>query len=190
MRLKYLTVLLGGLALAACESTSDDVGSAQGAGSASNKAAGAGASSGQVSSRSLSAPQPGSQEDLVVNVGDRVFFGLDRYDLNADSRAALEKQAAWMRKYGNVAVSIEGHANERGTREYNLALGERRATAVKNYLTALGIAPGRVESVSFGKECPVALGSSEAAWAQNRRSVSVVNRGGAASACAPSQSRR
>lgn len=118
---------------------------------------------------------PGTQEDLVVNVGDRVFFDFDKYNLDANARRTLEKQAAWLKSNSGVSVVVEGHADERGTREYNLALGERRANASKDYLVALGISPNRVKTISYGKERPVALGSNEAAWAQNRRSVTTVN---------------
>ncbi len=121
------------------------------------------------------APAPGTQADLVVNVGDRIFFGTDRYDLSGEARQVLDAQAAWMNQYPNVNLVIEGHADERGTREYNLALGERRANSVRNYLTALGVSPTRVTTVTFGKERPAVPGANEAAWAQNRRSVSKVN---------------
>lgn len=120
-------------------------------------------------------PVPGSAEDLVVNVGDRVFFGLDRADLAPDARAVLERQAQWLRQYPTATVVVEGHADERGTREYNLALGERRANAMRTYLVALGIDPTRIRIVSFGKERPAVLGSNEQSWAQNRRGVTVLN---------------
>jgi peptidoglycan-associated lipoprotein len=116
----------------------------------------------------------GTQIDLQVNVGDRVFFGFDKSDLAPEARATLDKQVAWLKKYGSVKVTIEGHCDERGTREYNLALGERRATTVKNYLVAEGISADRVKTISYGKERPAVLGSNEAAWAQNRRGVTVV----------------
>lgn len=119
-------------------------------------------------------PVPGTQQDLVVNVGDRVFFGYDQHDLTMEGRNTLERQAAWMRQYPNIRVTIEGHADERGTREYNLALGERRAQAARNYLIALGISPSRITTISYGKERPAVVGSNEAAWAQNRRAVTVV----------------
>lgn len=119
-------------------------------------------------------PAPGSQQDLVVNVGDRVFFGFDRYDLSREAQLTIERQAEWMKIYPNVNVIVEGHCDERGTREYNLALGDKRATSVKNYLVALGIDGSRVTTISYGKERPAVLGSNEAAWAQNRRSVIVV----------------
>ena len=121
-----------------------------------------------------SGPKMGSQEDLVVNVGDRVFFDFDKYNLGAEARRVLEKQAVWLKKYRIVTVAIEGHADERGTREYNLALGERRANSAKDYLVALGVSADRIRTISYGKERPVALGSNEAAWAQNRRSVTAV----------------
>ncbi len=120
-------------------------------------------------------PAPGTQQDLVVNVGDRVFFGYDRYDLTPEGQHTLEMQAEWMKRYPNVTVTIKGHCDERGTREYNLALGERRASAVKNYLSALGVDAARVKTISYGKEQPAVMGSNEEAWAQNRRSVTEVD---------------
>ena len=118
---------------------------------------------------------PGSQADLVANVGDRVFFDYDKSDLRADARAQVEKWAQWLKKYPQNTVTIEGHCDERGTREYNLALGERRAAAAKKYLAALGIEARRIATISYGKERPAVVGSNEAAWAQNRRDVMVVN---------------
>lgn len=118
---------------------------------------------------------PGSKEDFVVNVGDRVFFGYDKFDLTPEATKTLDKQAAWLKQYPQNTITIEGHADERGTREYNLALGERRANATKNYLTALGVDASRVTVISYGKERPAVLGSNEAAWAQNRRAVTVIN---------------
>jgi len=122
-------------------------------------------------------PRAGSQEDLVVNVGDRVFFAFDKYNLSSDARSILEKQAAWLAKYPSTTITVEGHCDERGTREYNLGLGERRANSVKDYLVALGTNPNRIKTISYGKERPVALGSNEAAWAQNRRGVTKVTGG-------------
>lgn len=120
-------------------------------------------------------PAPGTQQDLVVNVGDRVFFGYDRSDLTAEGQGTLQMQADWLKQYPSVNVTIEGHADERGTREYNLALGERRAQAVKSYLVALGISPMRITTISYGKERPAVMGSNPAAWSQNRRGVTVVD---------------
>ncbi len=116
----------------------------------------------------------GSKQDLVINVGDRVFFGFDKSTLSGEARGTLEKQAAWLKRYGGYEVTIEGHADERGTREYNLALGERRANSIKDFLVALGLNPGRVVPISFGKEKPVALGHNDAAWGQNRRGVTTL----------------
>ncbi len=123
----------------------------------------------------LDGPAPGTQQDLVVNVGDRVFFGFDRYDLTSEAQRTLEKQAEWLKRHSHVRVTVEGHCDERGTREYNLALGERRAQSVKSYLVALGVPSGRIHVVSYGKERPAVLGANPAAWAQNRRGVTVVD---------------
>jgi peptidoglycan-associated lipoprotein len=117
----------------------------------------------------------GSKEDFVINVGDRVFFDYDQYDLKSEAQAQLEKQAAWLQQYPAVTITVEGHADERGTREYNLALGERRANAALNYLVALGVDPNRLQTISYGKERPDVLGSDESAWAQNRRAVTTIN---------------
>lgn len=119
-------------------------------------------------------PVEGSQEHLEQQAGDRVFFAFDQYDLSNEAQATLRAQADWLRQFPAVNVTIEGHCDERGTREYNLALGERRATAAKNYLVALGIDASRIETVSYGKERPAVLGNGEDAWAQNRRAVMVV----------------
>ena len=118
---------------------------------------------------------PGSQQDLVVNVGDRVFFGYDQIDLSPEARSTLERQAAWLKQYPSVSVTIEGHADERGTREYNLALGEKRAASTKSYLMSLGIDGSRLNTISYGKERPAVPEASAAAWSQNRRAVTVVN---------------
>jgi peptidoglycan-associated lipoprotein len=119
-------------------------------------------------------PVKGSQEDFMASVSsDRIFFALNEYDVDAEDQATLQSQAAWLQQNPSVRVTIEGHADERGTRDYNIALGERRANAAKNYLASLGIDPSRITTVSYGKERPAALGSDEAAWAQNRRAVTV-----------------
>jgi peptidoglycan-associated lipoprotein len=118
---------------------------------------------------------PGSQQDLEASAGDRVFFAFDRSDITPEARETLARQADWLRRYPNVSATIEGHCDERGTREYNLALGERRAQAVKNVLVALGIPASRISTISYGKERPAVVGSSEEAYAQNRRAVTTVN---------------
>jgi peptidoglycan-associated lipoprotein len=121
-----------------------------------------------------SAIRPGSQEDLVANVGDRVFFAFDSSVITADQRPTLERQARWMQQNAQVTVMVEGHADERGTREYNLALGQRRANSARDVLVANGVAGARLATISYGKDRPAALGSDESAWAQNRRAVTVV----------------
>ncbi|HEX3521569.1 MAG TPA: peptidoglycan-associated lipoprotein Pal [Stellaceae bacterium] len=118
---------------------------------------------------------PGSQQDLEASAGDRVFFAFDRSDITPEAQEILARQADWLRRYPNVTVTIEGHCDERGTREYNLALGERRAQAVKNVLVASGIPASRISTISYGKERPAVVGSSEDAYAQNRRAVTTVN---------------
>ncbi|MBX6327555.1 MAG: peptidoglycan-associated lipoprotein Pal [Pseudolabrys sp.] len=122
-----------------------------------------------------SAAVPGSQQDFVVNVGDRVFFETDSSELSAQARATLDKQAQWLSRYPQYTFTIEGHADERGTREYNLALGARRAQAVRDYLISRGIAANRMNTISYGKERPVALCDDISCWAQNRRAVTVLN---------------
>jgi len=119
-------------------------------------------------------PVPGSQADFLASVtSDRVYFDTDKYDIDAQDQAVLRSQAQWLARYPNKKFTIEGHCDERGTREYNLALGERRANAAKNYLVSLGIDVSRISVISYGKERPAALGSDEAAWAKNRRAVTV-----------------
>ena len=119
--------------------------------------------------------EPGSQEDLIVNVGDRVFFGYNSSELDTDAQQLLQDQAAWLKQYDDKSITIEGHCDERGTREYNLALGEQRAQAVKNWLILLGIDTSRLATISYGKERPAVIGSNDGAWSQNRRSVTTVN---------------
>ncbi len=123
-----------------------------------------------------SGPQVGSQAHFAAAVGSSttVYFDTDRYNIDSQDAAALQAQAQYFARYPQVTFTIQGHADERGTREYNLALGERRANAAKNYLTSLGVDPGRISVVSYGKERPVALGSDEGSWAQNRRAASVL----------------
>ncbi|SFG32326.1 peptidoglycan-associated lipoprotein [Novosphingobium sp. CF614] len=120
-------------------------------------------------------PVPGSQADFVAKMmgADTIYFDTDKYDIDSMDQAALTKQAQWLMQYPNKRATIEGHCDERGTREYNLALGERRANSAKNYLVSIGVDASRVSTISYGKERPVALGSNEQAWAQNRRAVTV-----------------
>ena len=118
---------------------------------------------------------PGSQQDLAQTAGDRVFFEFNQSDISSQAQQILERQASWLQHYPNVTVTIEGHCDERGTREYNLALGERRADAVKNVLVAAGIPASRIATISYGKERPIVPGSNEEAWAQNRVAITTVN---------------
>jgi peptidoglycan-associated lipoprotein len=120
---------------------------------------------------------PGSAEDLRVNVGDTVHFDYNMYAVLDADKATLQRQAAWLAKYPNIKVTVEGNADERGTREYNIALGARRANAVKEYLVSLGVSAARVDTVSYGKERPICSESTESCWAQNRRGVTVIAAG-------------
>jgi len=128
----------------------------------------------QTASAASTTVTPGSVGDFRQNVGDRVFFDTDSSTVREDGRQTLNRQAEWLKKYGNYQITIEGHCDERGTREYNLALGERRANAARQYLIAQGIPASRLKTVSYGKERPDPVGSDEAAWARNRRAVTAL----------------
>ena len=171
---KFFISIFMVLFVAACATTPKDSADSSGSGSSSS---GSDVSSeeGTITETVGSGIVSGSQEDLIVNVGDRVFFGYDSSDLDSDALELLQDQVAWLKQNSDVTVTIEGHCDERGTREYNLALGEKRAQAVKNYLIGLGINPDRVSTISYGKERPAVVGSNDGAWAQNRRSVTLVN---------------
>ena len=164
MRCKVLSLLAALTLLAACESAPETTANTGGAATAT-----------PATTPTQAGPRPGSQQDLVANVGDRVFFNYDKFDVTPEARQTLQRQADWLKRYPNVTVTVEGHCDERGTREYNLALGERRANSAKNALVALGVPANRVTTISYGKERPAVVGSNEAAWAQNRRAVTVVN---------------
>ena len=159
------------LFVAACATKPTDTADSSGSGSSTDSSV----DEGSITETAGSGIVSGSQEDLIVNVGDRVFFGYDSSDLDSDALELLQDQVAWLKQNSDVSVTIEGHCDERGTREYNLALGEKRAQAVKNYLIGLGINPDRVSTISYGKERPAVVGSNDGAWAQNRRSVTIVN---------------
>ena len=148
-----VVVLMAGLALGACANNPADNAQANAAGSAA----------------------PGSQQDFVVNVGDRVFFETDSTELTPQARATLDKQAQWLTNYNRYSFTIEGHADERGTREYNLALGARRAQVTRDYLVSRGIQAQRMRTISYGKERPVAVCDDISCWSQNRRAVTVLN---------------
>ncbi len=175
---KFIGLAAALLIVAACETAPVMTGTAGGTGSSASPTGAAPTTSGGGATATAPAGsrevRPGSQEDFVVNVGDRVLFDFDKFDLKPPSRATLDKQAAWLKRYPQARLSIEGHCDERGTREYNLALGERRANAAKNYLVNQGIAASRLTTISYGKERPQVAGGNESAWSQNRRGVSVV----------------
>jgi peptidoglycan-associated lipoprotein len=120
---------------------------------------------------------PGSEQDFTVNVGDRVFFLEDKSTLSPEAQETLRRQAQWLNKYGKVTVQVEGHADERGTREYNIALSARRATAAREFLISQGVAANRISSIAYGKERPAALCDAEQCWSQNRRAVTVITGG-------------
>ena len=174
MVIKFFTSALLVFFLAACSTTPKDTADSSGSGSSSNSSSSEEGSITETSPESASI-MPGSQDDLIVNVGDRVFFNYDSSDLDSDAQELLQDQVAWLKQYSDVSVIVEGHCDERGTREYNLALGEKRAQSVKNYLISLGISSDRISTISYGKERPAVVGSNDGAWAQNRRSVTVVN---------------
>lgn len=167
MYVRILSMLAAVALVAACETAPEG-----GAGAAGAGAGAAAAPSGVV---------PGSQQDLVVNVGDRVFFDFDKFNLKPEAQRSLERQASWLKKYPNIRILVAGNCDERGTREYNLALGERRANSTKNYLISQGVTADRIRTISYGKERPTALGSNEAAWAQNRNTITSVVSGAAGS---------
>jgi peptidoglycan-associated lipoprotein len=148
---KFAAVVMAALAIAGCAKNAD-----QAAGMAG-------------------AAAPGSQQDFVVNVGDRVFFETDSSELTEQARATLDKQAQWLNNYNRYAFTIEGHADERGTREYNIALGARRAETVRQYLVSRGIPAQRMRTISYGKERPVAICNDISCWSQNRRAVTVLD---------------
>ncbi len=178
MRVKFIVMAAAGLLLAACGSAPEEIVELTSEGASA--AAPTPPTNPQIAALPAPTPPvatgsvPGSADEFVIDVGDRVFFDTDKSDLRATARKTLERQAAWLQKYPNYTISVEGHCDERGTREYNLALGDRRATAVKNYLVALGVDPNRIATISYGKERPEALGSNDAAWSQNRRGVSII----------------
>lgn len=171
MSFRFVSVFAAALLLAACQTAPEQTKATAGKGGAAPTAA---APATTEQGGGAGAVTPGTEQDLVANVGDRIFFDFDKSDVRADSRSKLDSWADWLKKYPQVTAVIEGHCDERGTREYNLALGERRASAAKSYLVAKGIDAKRVQTISYGKERPAVLGSNEAAWAQNRRAVLVV----------------
>jgi len=182
---KLLSIFAVAFLLAACESTTEEQattggeGTAQAAETEATQAAETTSAEATeaVASEPIPGPEPGTQEHLVVNVGDRVFFEFDKSRLTAEAEKTVTRLAAWLKQHPDTSLMVEGHADERGTREYNIALGARRANSVKDFLVVLGVDPNRLQTVSFGEERPAVLGSNEQAWAQNRRAVFVVEQG-------------
>lgn len=165
-----LTVVLALGATAACTHRAPGATAVDPGAGAMSSRNGASDGAGSTSASAL----PGSAEDLRINVGDRIYFDLDSHQVRADAHARLDAQVAWLQRFPGVSVRIEGNADERGTREYNLALGARRAEAVRAYLVGRGVAAGRIDTISFGKERPIAPGSNEAAFAQNRNAHTAI----------------
>jgi peptidoglycan-associated lipoprotein len=159
---KLILLIAAGFFLASCAATKTEQGGDVDAASSAS------------SSSSEGSINAGTQEDLIVNVGDRVFFEFDSSELTVDAQATLDAQAAWLLQYSDTDITIEGHADERGTREYNLALGDKRAFAVYSYLAQAGVDTNRMDYVSWGKERPEVIGSEETAYSQNRRGVTIV----------------
>jgi peptidoglycan-associated lipoprotein len=166
MRLSILSALAAAALLAACSSDVpvNDAG-----------AAGSGQTASATDTTGMTQYAPGSKEQFDAEVGNTVYFDLDSYTLSSEAQSQLQRQSAWLQQYPATTLTVEGHADERGTREYNLALGERRANAVANYLVALGVNQNRLSVISYGKERPLCVQSDESCWSQNRRGVSAVN---------------
>lgn len=181
----HLTFVAAALFLAACSTAAEDTAVTGGQASAEQQSAeqaGQGTGSGgvgqeEIGREEIAGPAAGTQEHLVVNVGDRVFFEFDSAGLTEEATETVDRLAAWMQQNNGIDIAIEGHADERGTREYNLALGARRASAVRDHLVLMGVDADRLETISFGEERPAVMGSNEQAWAQNRRAVFVVEDG-------------
>ena len=173
MHAKWMAGLAAAAMLAACSSSEDAA--APGADASAGAGAGGGVESSAIGQDHLPPPDTVAYFNQVV--GDRVFFGFDRHDLDAEARRTLSGQAEWLRNNPDTRVTVEGHADERGTREYNLALGARRASAVRSYLASKGVSPARMRTISYGKERPVAVCDDESCWSQNRRAVTVLDTG-------------
>jgi peptidoglycan-associated lipoprotein len=176
--LRLALVLLAAATLAACASTKKPAGpvaptrpAEQGDNTYSNQGPG------PVQQNESPGVVPGSSQDFVINAGELVYFDLDSFTLRQDAKPVLDAQANWLRRWGNVRVRIEGNCDERGTREYNFALGARRANAVRDYLVSRGIAAARIETISYGKEKPLDPGSNEEAWARNRNARTAITEG-------------
>ena len=176
----FSVVVMAGLIVTACETAIEENASTVGSGTVATPRTSVESKSALVTSSRIgqeSDRRQASVEHFQSQVGDRVFFGFDRFDLSPEARDVLERQSEWLKRFPIITITVAGHSDERGTREYNLALGERRANSVKNYLVALGIDSNRIRTVSYGKEKPVDPRSAEAAWSKNRRGVSMPDSG-------------
>lgn len=158
MNFKLLSCVGIALALTACAGKPNNTGSIDGNGAVAQE----------------TGVTPGSEADLVANVGDRVYFGFNRNELSSDAQATLDKQADWLGRYPQVTVQLAGNCDDRGTEEYNIALGQRRANAARDYLVAKGVSAARITTISYGKDRPTAQGDNEEAWSQNRNSITSV----------------
>ena len=172
MTKRFLVLIAAIGLLAACETAPKDAGDAAGAGSSASSSSSESSSASSSSSSSSDAAATPAQE--LAQIGDRIFFGYDSAALDASSKAILSAQAAFLAANPSVTITVEGHCDERGTREYNLALGDRRATAARDYLVAQGVDAARIKTISYGKERPDVVGSFDAAYSKNRRAVSVI----------------
>ena len=179
MRTKLIALAGALLLVAACESTPDEASDATGIGTGTGADTGTSVAPITTAPDDMAAVEPADTrtmtEILIEDVGDRVFFDYDRATIRADGEATLRRQAEFLRENANLSITLAGHCDERGTREYNLALGERRANSAKNFLVSLGVSESRITITSFGKERPIVLGHNEAAWAQNRVSITAIN---------------
>jgi peptidoglycan-associated lipoprotein len=178
MKIRMMSALGAALLLAACGSSGSDTGGNMSAADTSGQLSGTNngvSGTGLDNGVSGSAMGPGSTGEFETKVGNTIHFDTDSYSLNSEAQGILQKQAQWLQQYPQHMVTIEGHADERGTREYNLALGDRRATTVMNYLVALGVDKGRLSEVSYGKEKPVCVDASDSCWNENRRGVTALS---------------
>ena len=173
MRFSLVTTFCAAMLLAACSTPQEEGTGASGGGSTGGTTT-SNTSDASAAPTPLPGPPPGTMEALTVEVGDRIFFDYDQYNIRADQRNTVEALAAWLDANGSATLTLEGHADERGTREYNLALGARRAAATRDYLIARGIPAGRIRTISYGKERPVAVCNDISCWSQNRRAVTLL----------------
>lgn len=179
MFVRILFIMLLSISVVGCSSSNKDLGDSNGAVLGEGNVYGADSNGTEIYDGSSVAGVdgnviPGSQEDFIVSAGDKVYFDTDSHSISNDARMTLDAQVQWLNTYPGLNITIEGHADERGTREYNLALGERRANSVKNYLISMGVDPRRLTTISYGKERPAVVGDGQSYWAQNRRAVTSI----------------